>query len=91
MVLTPRVRFHGIPSEAPEDERSHLAYTASTFVRERMARRYNADANRLLTAWISVLTGDKTCEIRALGVGDGVDGAFELSAVSAFARPGAPN
>jgi NAD-dependent SIR2 family protein deacetylase len=57
---------------------------ASDFARERTVRRYNRQLNDLIAFWAGCLAqGD---ELRALGIGDGVDAVFRLSSDTAFSR-----
>ena len=57
---------------------------AADFARERTVRRYNRQLNDLLAFWAAHLSGDG--DLRALGVGDGVDAVFRLSPDTAFSR-----
>jgi hypothetical protein len=57
---------------------------AADFARERTVRRYNRQLNDLLGFWASHLTGET--ELRALGIGDGIDAVFRLSSDTAFSR-----
>jgi hypothetical protein len=60
---------------------------ARSFVRERMARRYNGAMNGFFEAWALALAGGtKTGEIRALGISDGVDATFTIQPTTAFSR-----
>jgi hypothetical protein len=64
-----------------------LTERAGAFIRERVANRYNAPTNNIVAAWASVLTsGRAACELRAFGIGDGVDAAFTLHSATAFSR-----
>jgi NAD-dependent SIR2 family protein deacetylase len=55
------------------------------FIRERLAGRYNPKWNELIEAWAHIITnGEQESEIRAFGIGDGVDAAFSISAITAF-------
>jgi hypothetical protein len=55
---------------------------AADFARERTVRRYNRPLNDLLAFWADHLSGD--AELRALGIGDGIDAVFRLSPDTAF-------
>jgi NAD-dependent SIR2 family protein deacetylase len=57
---------------------------AADFARERTVRRYNPQLNELLGFWASHLAEET--ELRALGVGDGIDAVFRLSPDTAFSR-----
>ena len=57
---------------------------AADFARERTIRRYNRQLNDLLAFWAGHLAGDG--ELRALGIGNGIDAVFRLSSDTAFSR-----
>jgi hypothetical protein len=57
---------------------------AADFARERTVRRYNRQINDLLAFWAAHLAGDG--ELRAFGIGDGIDAVFRLSPDTAFSR-----
>lgn len=57
---------------------------AADFARERTVKRYNRQLNDLLAFWAIRLAGSS--ELRALGIGDGIDAVFRLSAEMAFSR-----
>jgi NAD-dependent SIR2 family protein deacetylase len=59
--------------------------TAADFARERSVKRYNRQLNDLIGFWAALLAGDGD-ELRALGIGTGVDAAFRLSADTGFSR-----
>ena len=62
---------------------------AADFARERTVKRYNRYLNDLITFWSSHLAGDGS-DLRALGIGDGVDAVFRLSTDTTFSwRSGA--
>jgi hypothetical protein len=64
---------------------------AGEFIRAKLAGRFNSDANEVLAAWASVLTGGADiAELRAFGGGDGVDAAFSLHRATAFSHRRAP-
>jgi hypothetical protein len=55
------------------------------FRRDRLARRYNATWNSVLDGWVNLVVGDsKEAEIRAFGIGDGLDAAFTIGAFTAY-------
>jgi hypothetical protein len=56
---------------------------------ERQAKRYNRQLNELFAFWATTLAGDGS-PLRALGIGDGVDAAFRVSAETAFSRRATP-
>ena len=58
---------------------------AADFARERTVRRYNRLLNDLIAFWASHLARDGD-ELRALGVGDGIDAVFRLSSDTGFSR-----
>ena len=53
--------------------------------RERAVKRYNRQLNELIAFWAGMLAGDGG-DLRALGVGDGVDATFRLSSDTGFSR-----
>jgi hypothetical protein len=57
---------------------------AADFARERTVRRYNRQLNELLAFWATHLAGD--AELRAFGIGDGIDAVFRVSPATAFSR-----
>jgi hypothetical protein len=57
----------------------------SDFCRERTVKRYNPKLNRLFDFWSRYLAGDGR-EIRALGIGDGIDAVYRLSNQNAYSR-----
>lgn len=59
---------------------------AADFARERTVRRYNRQLNDLLAFWAAHLAGG--AELRAFGIGDGIDAVFRLSSDTAFSRRG---
>jgi len=77
LLVEPRTVFEGI------DDESRGA--AADFARERTIRRYNRQLNDLIACWAKELAGDGE-DLRSLGIGDGVDGVFRLSADTAFSR-----
>ncbi len=58
---------------------------AADFARERTVRRYNPQLNDLIAFWATFLADDDG-ELRALGIGDGVDATFRLSSDTGFSR-----
>ena len=77
LLVEPRIVFDGIT----EDNRA----VAADLSRERTVRRYNRQLNELITFWVDLLAGDGG-DLRALGVGDGVDAVFRLSSDTGFSR-----
>jgi len=77
LLVNPRTVFSGITD-------SNKA-AAADFARERTVKRYNCQLNDLIAFWVALLAGDGS-DLRALGVGDGVDAAFRLSSETAFSR-----
>ncbi len=77
LLVEPRTVFDGINA-------ANRA-AASDFARERTVRRYNRQLNDLVEFWTRLLCGHGG-ELRALGVGDGVDAVFRLSQTTAFSR-----
>ena len=79
LLVEPRLMFDGL------DDANRSA--ATDFARERSIKRYNKQLNELLNFWASTLAGD---DLRAFGIGDGVDAVFEISSTSAYSmRAGA--
>ncbi len=77
MLFEPRIVFDGIS----DDNRS----AATSFARERTVRRYNGYVHRLLEFWSDRISmGGK--ELRALGIGDGIDAVFRISHVTGYSR-----
>lgn len=77
LLLEPRTVFDGITL-------SNKA-AATDFARERTVRRYNRQLNDLIAFWSDLLAGDGG-DLRAFGLGDGVDAVFRLSRDSGFSR-----
>jgi len=77
LVVEPRTVFEGISNE----NRS----VATDFARERTVKRYNRVLNALVAFWVKLLAGDGG-DLRTLGIGDGVDAVFRLSADTGFSR-----
>jgi hypothetical protein len=75
LLVEPRTVFDGIA------ENNKAA--AADFARERSVRRYNRQLNDLIAFWGARLAGDGE-ELRALGIGDGVDATFRLSSDTGF-------
>lgn len=60
------------------------------FVRNRIAARYNAAVNRVFDGWADVIVGSgANAELRAFGIGDGVDAVFNVLKTTAFSLRGA--
>jgi len=77
VLIEPRCVFDGITDQNRG--------AAADFSRERTVRRYNRLLNGLIQFWALLLAGDGK-ELRALGIADGVDAVFKLSATTAFSR-----
>ncbi|MBK8227483.1 MAG: SIR2 family protein [Flavobacteriales bacterium] len=58
---------------------------AADFSRERGVRRYNRQTNDIMEFWSGVLATSGE-ELRALGIGDGIDAVFGLSSRPAYSR-----
>ena len=58
---------------------------AADFSRARSVKRYNRQLNALIAFWAKRIAADGT-ELRAFGIGDGVDAVFRLSGDTAFSR-----
>ncbi|MFH1969017.1 MAG: SIR2 family protein [Verrucomicrobiota bacterium] len=77
LLFEPRTVFNGITDTNKA--------AAADFARERTVRRYNRQLNDLIAFWATILAGDGS-ELRALGIGDGVDAVFRLSSDTCFSR-----
>lgn len=77
LLVEPRTVFEGISDENRD--------VATDFARERTVRRYNRQLNTLIAFWAKHLAGDGG-DLRTLGIGDGVDAVFRLSADTGFSR-----
>lgn len=77
LLFEPRIIFNGGVKESKA--------AAADFARERVVRRYNRQLNDLIDFWANLLSSDGR-ELRALGVGDGVDAVFSLSPKTGFSR-----
>lgn len=77
LLVEPRILFDGITDESRA--------AAADFARERTVRRYNQQLNHLIAFWARLLAGDGS-DIRALGIGDGVDAIFTLSSDTGYSR-----
>lgn len=62
---------------------------AKEFVQGRLAGRFNASVNKVFDGWAEVIAGNApVAELRAFGIGDGVDAVFRVSKTTAFSRRG---
>ena len=77
LVFNPRTVFEGVT----DDNKA----VAADFARERTVLRYNRELNDLLDFWSRYL-GEAQEDLRALGIGDGVDAAFRIGSTTAFSR-----
>lgn len=77
LLFEPRTIFHGLTNENKS--------VAADFSRERTVKRYNRQLNDLIAFWSEMLAGDGG-ELRAMAIGDGVDGVFRLSKANGFSR-----
>ena len=75
LLIDPRVVFDGVT------DTNKMA--AAEFARERAVKRYNRELNKLISFWSAILASDGG-DLRALGIGDGVDAIFRLSADTGF-------
>lgn len=76
LLIDPRTVFDGI---TPDNKAA-----AADFARERTVKRYNRKLNDLIAFWSGFLGAGG--ELRAFGVGDGVDATFRLSSNTGFSR-----
>jgi hypothetical protein len=81
MLIEPRTVFMGMSQENRGK--------ATDFARERTIKRYNKLLNDLIDFWTQYLEGDGK-EIRAIGIGDGVDAVFKIGSQTAYSRRIAP-
>ena len=81
LVFNPRTVFEGVT----DDNKA----VAADFGRERTVRRYNSQLNGLLDFWSRYL-GEAQEDLRAFGIGDGVDAAFRIGSTTAFSRRAHP-
>ena len=77
LVFNPRTVFEGVT----DDNKA----VAADFSRERTVRRYNRQLNGLLNFWSRYLAESQE-DLRAFGIGDGVDAAFRIGNTTAFSR-----
>lgn len=77
LLTEPRTVFEGVT-----DENRALS---TDFARERTVRRYNRQLNDLVAFWTDLLF-DGGNEVRALGIGNGIDAAFKLDKTNSFSR-----
>jgi hypothetical protein len=77
LLVEPRTVFEGITEENKA--------AAADFARERSVRRYNRQLNDLIAFWSALLAGGGE-EMRALGIGVGVDATFRLSSDTGFSK-----
>lgn len=77
LLAEPRIVFTGVTEENKA--------AASDFARERTVRRYNRQLNDLIAFWSNHLASNGA-ELRALGIGDGVDASFKLSQDTGYSR-----
>ena len=75
LVFNPRTVFEGVT----DDNKA----VAADFSRERTVRRYNRQLNGLLDFWSGYL-GEAQEDLRAFGIGDGVDAAYRIGTTTAF-------
>ncbi len=75
LLVDPRTVFDGITDENKG--------VAADLARERTVKRYNRQLNDLIAFWADLLAGDGS-DLRALGIGDGVDATFRLSTETGF-------
>lgn len=81
LLIEPRTVFDGVTVENKT--------AAADFARERTVRRYNQKLDELIAFWASFL-GQEGREVRALGIGDGVDAVFQVSPEMGFSRRALP-
>lgn len=80
LLMDPRIHRE-IPEEATEE---HVEQSRE-FVRSRLARRYNREANAMLSGWSRLLLGkERTATLRGFAISDGIDATFEISTITGF-------
>ena len=79
LLIEPRTVFDNITYENK--------VAAATFARERAVTRYNRVLNDLIEFWAQHLARDGE-ELRALGIGDGIDAVYRLSSTTGFSWRG---
>lgn len=77
LLIEPRTVFYGL---TPENRSA-----VTDFARERTVKRYNRQLSNLIGFWSGLLAGDGS-DLRAFGLGDGVDAVFRLSSDIAFSH-----
>jgi hypothetical protein len=77
LLFEPHMVFDGMTGENKA--------AATDFARERTVKRYNRVLNDLIDFWAEALAGDGG-DLRALGIADGVDAVFRLSAETGFSQ-----
>ncbi len=75
LLVDPRVVFDGVT-----DENKAIA---AEFARERTAQRYNQKVDKLVAFWTKRLAAE---DLRAFGIGNGIDAVFTLDRDTAFSR-----
>jgi hypothetical protein len=80
LIIEPKIYFH-----LADDQK--LSTEGKEFIRERLARRYNPIWNKLIDAWMKVLTkGNTTLNFEAFSSLPGFKASFKLDSVTAFSR-----
>lgn len=77
LLLEPRTVFAGVTVENKG--------AAADFARERAVKRYNKSLNDLIAFWAAYVSHNSS-ELRAFGIGDGVDAVFKLGTNTAYSR-----
>jgi hypothetical protein len=75
LLVEPRTIFSGITAANKA--------IAADFSRERTVKRYNKQLNELFTFWAKLVAGNGD-DLRALGIGDGVDATFRLASETGY-------
>jgi len=75
LLIDPRIVFDGVTAENKA--------LAADFARERTAQRYNQKIDKLVAFWTKRLAGQ---DLRAFGIGNGIDAVFTLDRNTAFSR-----
>lgn len=80
LLMVPRIH-RCVPEGATQEQISE----SKEFVRSRLAARFNAKANAMLSGWVRLLLGDeRTVTLRSFSISDGIDATFEMSTITGF-------
>ena len=81
LLIDPLVRRSGLTEDTPPE----AIEQSLEFVRQRLAKRHNKQANAMIDGWSKLIAGDaKSLRLRTFEISDGYDGDFEIMRVSGF-------